>query len=159
MTLPDICTTLWFDRDGHVAAAFYCSLFEDAAIVDAVDHVTEDGSRPPPFMTRFHIRGQHYAALNGGPHYALTPACSISVTVDRQDEIDRLWQALLADGGSEMRCGWLTDRFGLSWQILPQQLTDLMRQTDRAAAGRVMAAMMQMVKLDIAGLEAASRGA
>lgn len=153
-----IRTYLWFDDNGHQAAAFYCSLFEDAGITEAIDHLREDGSAGPPLVTSFHLMGQHYAALNGGQHYSLSPACSISVNVDTQDEVDRLWDALLSDGGQELQCGWLTDRFGLSWQIVPQQLLDLMRQPDRAAAGRVMAAMMQMVKLDIAGLEAAARG-
>lgn len=157
MAQHDIRTYLWFDDNGHEAADFYCSLFDDAAITDAVDHLREDGSVGPPLITSFHLMGQHYAAMNGGPHYLLSPACSISVTVDTQAEVDRLWHALLSDGGHELQCGWLTDRFGLSWQIVPQQLLDLMRQPDRAAAGRVMAAMMKMVKLDIATLEAAAR--
>ena len=157
MDKNDIRTFLWFDGNGHDAAAFYCGLFDDAAITVAVDHLTEDAASPPPLVTYFHLQGQRYAALNGGPHYTLSPACSISVTVDTQADVDRLWTALLANGGKEMQCGWLTDRFGLSWQIVPQQLLELMRQPDRDAAARVMSAMMAMVKLDIAALEAAAR--
>lgn len=156
MAHHDIRTFLWFNDNGHTAAAFYCSLFDDAAVTDAMNHLRDDGTAGPPLVTSFHLNGQHYAALNGGPHYTLTPACSISVTVDTQAEVDRLWTALLSGGGKESQCGWLTDRFGLSWQIVPRQLLTLMAQPDRAAAGRVMAAMMQMVKLDIATLQAAS---
>ena len=99
--------------------------------------------------------GQYFVAMNGGPHYTLTPAASIFALVDTQAEVDRLWTALLADGGQESRCGWLTDRFGLSWQIIPRALTRLM-QSD--TSGRVIQAMMGMVKLDIAALEAAAKG-
>ncbi len=106
-------------------------------------------------MVAFTLMGQQYLAMNGGPHYRLTPAVSISVHVDTQDEVDRLWTALLAEGGVESRCGWLTDRFGLSWQIIPRALPRLLQTK---AAPRVLQAMMAMVKLDIAALEAAAAG-
>ncbi len=99
------------------------------------------------------LLGQHYWGLNGGPHYKLSPATSITVTVDTQAEVDRLRSALLADVGLENRCGWLTDRFGLSWQIFPRALPRLL-QAD--TSGRVMQAMVGMIKLDIAALEAAA---
>ena len=153
-----IATCLWFDGNGHAAARFYCTLFHDAEITDVSYQMNPDGSRGAPLVTAFTLLGQRYQALDGGPHYTLSPACSISVTVDGQAEVDRLWDALLADGGTESRCGWLTDRFGLSWQIIPQQLYTLISLPDRAAAGRAIAAMMGMVKLDVATLEAAARG-
>ena len=147
MATPDIATCLWFDGQGRAAADFYVSLFEHA-------HLGETNG----LMTPFHLNGQSFLALDGGPQFTLSPACSISVTVDGQEEVDRLWEALLADGGSEARCGWLTDRFGLSWQIVPKQLVALMSDPDPAAAARVRDAMLQMVKIEVAGLEAAHRG-
>ena len=103
----------------------------------------------------FNLAGQAYQAMNGGPHFTLSPAASIVVHLDIQAELDALWQALLADGGRPGRCGWLTDRFGLSWQIIPRALPRLLR-ADRSA--QVLAAMAGMIKLDIAGLEAAAGG-
>lgn len=97
--------------------------------------------------------------LNGGPHYRLNPAASIVVSTEDQAETDALWEKLTADGGEEGRCGWLTDRFGVSWQIVPKVLSTLLGAADRAAAGRAQQAMMAMKKLDIAALEAAFRGA
>ncbi len=97
-------------------------------------------------------------ALNGGTHFKLTEACSLVVQCDGQAEINRLWSALLADGGKEQQCGWLKDRYGLSWQIVPAALSSLMQGPDREASGRVMATLMQMVKLDVAALEAAYTG-
>jgi len=147
-------TCLWFEKDGEAAAAFYVSLLPDSR-VDSVHRPAPDA---PALVVNFTLMGVPYQILNGGPHYRLSPATSISVTTPDQAETDRLWSALLADGGQESRCGWLTDRFGLSWQIVPEALMRLMSQPDRAAAERVRAAMMAMVKLDVAALEAASRG-
>jgi predicted 3-demethylubiquinone-9 3-methyltransferase (glyoxalase superfamily) len=107
------------------------------------------------FIVEFTLMGQRFQAMNGGAQYRLTPAVSVSVLLDSQDEIDRLWAALLRDGGAANRCGWLTDRWGLSWQIVPRALPRLLA-TD--AAGPVLQAMMGMVKLDIAALEAAAAG-
>ena len=158
MTAPGLATCLWFDGQGHAAAHFYCTLFEDAAITGVTHQMRPDGSEGDPLITAFTLMGQHYLALDGGPHYALTPAVSISVTVPDQAEVDRLWTALLEGGGRESRCGWLTDRFGLSWQIIPRDLHALLTLPDRDAAARVMTAMMQMVKLDVAALQAAVAG-
>ena len=104
------------------------------------------------------LGGQRYSFLNGGPHYRLTPAASIEVHLDTQAEVDRLWEALM-QGGTAMRCGWLTDRFGVSWQIIPRVLIDLLLTSDAAVAQRVTQAMMAMVRLDGPALEAAARGA
>jgi predicted 3-demethylubiquinone-9 3-methyltransferase (glyoxalase superfamily) len=153
MTQPAISTCLWFDNQAEEAARLYCSLFENSEITE----VFYRGGDPKAgaFTVSFTLMGQKYWGLNGGPHFKLTPAVSITVYVDTQAEVDRLWTALLADGGEESRCGWLTDRFGLSWQILPRALPRLLK-TD--ANGRVMQAMMAMIKLDIAALEAAAAG-
>ena len=153
MTAPTISTCLWVDGRAEEAATLYCSLFEGAKITQ----IFRQGGDPKAeaFTVAFTLLGQDYWLLNGGPHYTLSPAVSITVNVDTQAEVNHLWSALLAGGGSESRCGWLTDGFGLSWQIIPRALPRLL-QSD--TSGRVMQAMMGMVKLDIAALEAAAEG-
>jgi predicted 3-demethylubiquinone-9 3-methyltransferase (glyoxalase superfamily) len=153
MPQPSISTCLWFDHQAEEAATLYCGLIPGSAIT----HIFRQRGDPlnRAFMVEFHLGGQSYQAMNGGPHYTLSPAASIVAQVDTQAEVDHLWASLLAQGGAENRCGWLTDRFGLSWQILPRALPRLL-QSD--PSGRVLVAMMGMVKIDIAGLEAAARG-
>ena len=112
----------------------------------------------PAVVVVFTLGGTPYQALNGGPQYRCSEAASISVLTADQAETDRLWSALTADGGREGRCAWLTDRYGLAWQIVPEALPRLLQHPDPAASGRVMAAMLKMGKIDIAGLEAAHRG-
>ncbi len=146
-------TCLWFDGGGEEAARFYVSLLPDSRI-EAISHRTPEGKA---LVVQFRLAGAPYMILNGGPHYKLNPAASISVLADTQGEIDRLWDALI-EGGEAMRCGWLTDRWGVSWQIVPRILPQMFDAPDRAAAGRAQAAMMEMVKLDIATLEAAFAG-
>lgn len=147
-------TCLWFDTQGEEAARFYVSLLPDSRI-DSVFRPTPDG---PPLVVEFTLAGTPYLVLNGGPQFRHTEAASISVRTKDQAETDRLWAALTADGGEENRCGWLKDRFGLSWQIVPEAFPRLLSDPDRAAADRAMQAMMKMIKLDIAALEAAFRG-
>lgn len=151
MPAPAISTCLWFDDQAEPAARLYCSLFDGAEITE----IFYKGGDPAAgaFTVAFTLMGQAYWGLNGGPHYRLSPAASISVHVDTQAEVDMLWEALL-EGGQESRCGWLTDRFGLSWQIIPRALPRLLKAD---ASRRVMQAMMGMVKLDIAALEAAAQ--
>ncbi len=151
-----VSTCLWFDDRAEEAVEFYCSLFPDARITRIVHNRDNDG-RPldSVLVVAFELMGQRFSALNGGPHYKLTEAVSIEVHCDTQAEIDRYWAAL-GDGGTELRCGWLTDRFGLTWQIVPRALFELASSDDPARAGRVLQAMMGMVKLDIAALEAAA---
>ena len=151
MPAPEISTCFWFDDQALQAAELYTSLFDDARITE-VFHKNGDPAQGA-FTVAFTLMGQRYWGLNGGPFYTATPAASITVYVDTQVEVDRLWAALLAGGGVESRCGWLTDRFGISWQIIPRALTRLLK-TD--ATGRVLQAMMDMVKLNIAALEAAA---
>jgi predicted 3-demethylubiquinone-9 3-methyltransferase (glyoxalase superfamily) len=147
-------TCLWFERDGHRAAAHYVSLLPDSRLETEVDPTSEEA----PLVVEFTLAGSPYMILTAGPHYRLTPAASISISTVDQAETDRLWTALLAGGGRESRCGWLVDRWGLSWQIVPEVLPRLLGSPDRAAAGRAHGAMMAMVKRDIATLEKAFDG-
>jgi len=158
--MPQITTCLWFDREAEAAAKFYCAIFPNAKITE-VSRYPENlpGDRAGEVLTvAFELDGKHFTGLNGGPQFTFSEAVSFQVDVNTQAELDRYWSALLADGGAESQCGWLKDRFGVSWQVVPTQLGKLMASPDRAAAGRVAAAMMQMVKLDIAALEAAAAG-
>lgn len=149
-------TCLAYNNNAEEAARFYVSLIPDSE----VETVFRPDPNGPALMAVFHLAGTPYQALNmGGWDQSLNDATSISVMTQDQEETDRLWNALLADGGKENQCGWLKDRFGLSWQIVPEALPRLLTSSDRAAAGRAMQAMMGMVKIDIAGLEKAFRGA
>lgn len=147
-------TCLWFDGNGLEAAEFYVSLLPDSRLESAF----RPGPGAPPLVVDFTLAGTPYQALNGGPTYTLSEAVSISVQTRDQAETDRLWNALTADGGAESRCGWLKDRFGLSWQIVPEILPKLLADPDREKSGRAMQAMLGMGKLDIAALEAAFHG-
>ena len=148
-------TCLWFAKGGAEAAEFYTGLIANSAVVGSFGR-TQDGA---PLMINFHLAGVPYQILNGGPTHALSPASSIAVTTEDQAETDRLWNALVADGGKESRCAWLVDRFGLSWQIVPKALPELLGGPDPEGAARATQAMMGMAKIDIAKLEAAYRGA
>ena len=144
-------TCLWFESRGREAAEFYVSLLPWSAI----DAVYPHGNPDDPMIVEFTLHGAPMMIMSAGPHYKLTPAASVSVLTKDQEETDRLWSALVADGGKDSRCGWLTDRWGVSWQIVPEALPRLLGAPDRAAAGRAQTAMMQMGKIDIAALEAA----
>ena len=149
-----VATCLWFDGNAEEAAGFYTSLIPDSRIT-SIMRLHPDG---PALIVGFTLGGAPFQALNGGPQYKFSEATSISVTTAGQEETDRLWAALMAGGGSESQCAWLKDRFGLSWQIVPEALPRLLGSPDRAAAGRAMQAMLGMRKIDIAALEAAFRG-
>jgi predicted 3-demethylubiquinone-9 3-methyltransferase (glyoxalase superfamily) len=146
---------LWFDSNAEEAVQFYVSIFEDSKITDVSRY--GDGMPLPKgtaMSINFQLDGRDFIALNGGPTYKLTPAFSIFVSVETQQEVDRLWERLTA-GGKEQPCGWLVDRFGLSWQIIPTTLMRLMLDPDRKKAGRVVQAMLQMKKIDIQRLKQA----
>lgn len=149
-----ISTCLWYDDNGEEAANFYVSLFPNSRIV-SVTHYGEGGMMPKglAMLTRFELDGVPFGALNGGTYYKLSEAASIVALCDTQDEIDRLWSSLTANGGAESRCGWLKDRFGLSWQIIPALLDEAIADPDRGA--RAMGAIMPMTKIDLATVEAA----
>jgi predicted 3-demethylubiquinone-9 3-methyltransferase (glyoxalase superfamily) len=149
---PKITPFLWFDSDAEDAAKMYTSIFENSRITDT----SRAGERV--MSVTFELSGQRLMALNGGPHYQLSPAFSLFVSVESQAELDRTWEALLAGGGKPTRCGWLVDRYGLSWQVIPTALIELMSDPDPGRAGRAVQAMMGMIKLDIAELERAAAG-
>jgi predicted 3-demethylubiquinone-9 3-methyltransferase (glyoxalase superfamily) len=160
MTNQKISPCLWFDGRSEEAAEFYVSVFPNSRI-DHVVRTTVDtpGSKAGEVvLVEFSIAGQSYQALNGGPHDQFNDAISLSVSCDDQAEVDRLWDALAADGGRPVQCGWLKDKFGVSWQIVPKALPRMLKSDDREAAKRAMSAMIQMVKIDVAELELAFNG-
>jgi predicted 3-demethylubiquinone-9 3-methyltransferase (glyoxalase superfamily) len=141
---------LWFNNNAKEAADYYCSIFKNSRIID----VSYEGKSEVVFSVSFELEGQAFHALNGGPYYSFTPAISLFVDCEAQDEVNTLWDKLIA-GGEPSRCGWLKDQFGLSWQIIPKQLRQLMRDPDPIKSKRVVDAMMQMIKIDIKTLEQA----
>ncbi|MER7578492.1 VOC family protein [Kitasatospora sp. NPDC097691] len=157
--MQNISTFLWFDDQAEEAAALYTSLFPDSRIT----RVTRYGEAGPgvagSVMTvDFELAGRPYVALNGGPEFTFTEAVSLQVECDDQQEVDELWGKLTAEGGQAGPCGWLKDRYGLSWQITPRVLLDLIGGEDRAKADRVMATMLRMQKLEIRPLLDAAEG-
>lgn len=145
-------TCLWFETGGLAAAKHYISLIPDSSIDTVLEHGRPEDD---PMVVEFTVAGAPMMILTAGSHYKLTPAASISVLTEDQAETDRLWGAL-TEGGEEMQCAWLTDRFGVSWQIVPRRLPELLADPDPERAGRAMQAMMVMKKIDIAALEAAA---
>ena len=154
-----LSTCLWFDDQAEAAVAFYVSLFPGSRII-ATKYCPEGGPRPAGSVLtiQFTLAGTEYLALNGGPHFAFTPAMSLVAYCDTREEVDALWQKL-TEGGEESPCGWLTDRFGVSWQVVPRLLLKLLDSTDPAASQRAFAAMLQMRKLDMAAMQQAYDGA
>ncbi|MCU1524957.1 MAG: hypothetical protein JWO18_1851 [Microbacteriaceae bacterium] len=154
--MQKISPFLWFDNEAEEAANFYVSVFENSEIRD-VSRYGEGAPVPAGTVmsVSFVLDGLEIQALNGGPQFSFTEAISLFVAAETQEEIDRLWDALTADGGEPGPCGWLKDRYGLSWQIMPPVLGELLADPDPARAGRVMQAMLTMGKIDIAGLQAA----
>jgi len=150
--MPTITPFLWFDNQLEDAVAFYTSVFGDSAVL------SDPGPAGEVMMASFRLAGQDFMGLNGGPMYAFTPAISLFVSCEGQDEVDYYWDRL-GEGGSPSRCGWLVDRFGLSWQIIPTALGRLMGDPDPERAARVMQAMLTMTKIEVAGLQAAYDGA
>ena len=154
--MQKITPCLWFDTDGEEAARFYTSVFPNSRIVD-VTHYGSAGPRPEgTVMTvEFELDGQTFVALNGGPEFTFSEAVSFQVSCENQEEVDFYWERL-AETGEEGPCGWLKDRFGLSWQIVPTALPKLLSDPDTERAQRVMAAMLEMKKIDIETLERAA---
>lgn len=158
--MPEIVTTLWFDGRSEEAAEFYCSVFPDSRIT-AVNRTPIDTPGPKAgdvVTVEFELDGRPYVGLDGGPGVEFTDAVSLEIRCRDQAEIDHYWHGLQAGGGREVQCGWLVDRYGVRWQVAPLRFYELWRSDDRAAAVRVFTAMSEMIKLDIAGLEAAARG-
>ena len=149
---------LWFDKEAEEAANFYCSIFKNSKVLN-VARYPEGGPAPAGsvMIVSFELEGMQFVALNAGPLFKFTEAISFAVTTENQKETDFLWSKLTADGGKESDCGWLKDKFGLSWQITPRALIELLSDQDTKKAARVMAAMMTMKKINIAELERAAQ--
>lgn len=156
--MQKITTFLWYDDQAEQAANQYVGLFDDSRVVDT-RYYGQAGPGPAGsvMMVVFELGGQRLMALNGGPHHRFTEAVSLYVDCADQAEVDRLWSSL-SEGGEEGPCGWLKDRYGLSWQIVPRRLPQLLADPDPAVAGRAMQAMMGMKKIDVAAVEAAAAG-
>jgi predicted 3-demethylubiquinone-9 3-methyltransferase (glyoxalase superfamily) len=157
--MSSISPCLWFDGKAEQAARYYVSLLPNSSIDAILPYTIETpGGAPGDVMAvEFTLAGQAYLALNGGPAFHFTPAMSLFVSCEDQAEVDRLWAAL-SEGGSPQRCGWITDRYGVSWQVAPAELAAMMKDGDAERARRVMQAMMQMVKLDLDELRRAYEG-
>ncbi len=161
---PKIVPCLWFDSQGEEAARFYTSVFPNSRI-GHISHYAEAGKevhgrQPGSVLTvAFELAGQSFTALNGGPHFKFNEAVSLQIMCDSQQEVDHYWNALSAGGPVEaQQCGWLKDRFGLSWQVVPKVMMEMLTAKDAAKVERAFAAMMEMKKLDIAALERAFNG-
>lgn len=155
-----ITPNLWFDGNAETAASFYTTLFPDSHI-DAVHRSPTDNpstKQGDVLVVQFTLANQPFTAINGGPQFSFTEAISFSIDCQSQEEVDYYWHHLISNGGAPGQCGWCKDRFGLSWQVIPKQLGELLSSSDRAGAERTMQAMLSMTKLEIAMLESAFRG-
>ncbi len=156
--MQKITPFLWFDTQAEEAAKLYTSLFKNSSIGKISRYPPGVPGQEGKVMTvEFKLDGQDFIALNGGPHYSFTPAVSMFIKCETQEEVDKLWDALSEDGKID-QCGWLKDKFGLSWQVVPNGLQELLQDKDPGRAQRAVTAMMQMKKLDIAALEEAAAG-
>ena len=153
--MKKITPFLWFDGKAEEAMNFYVSIFRNSK-VGSVTRYGEAGPGPKGTVmsATFQLDGQDFFALNGGPHFTFSPAVSFFVNCETQQEVDELWEKL-SEGGEKQRCGWLKDKYGLSWQIIPSALSEMLHEKDAAKSGRVMKAMLQMDKIDIKGLKQA----
>ncbi len=154
-----ITTNLWFDGQAEEAAEFYCSIFDNSRIVSKANYTeSSPGETGTVMVVEWELDGQRFVGINGGPEFQFSEAISLQINCDTQDEIDHYWDSLLADGGEEGPCGWLKDRYGLSWQVTPTGMDELFSDLDQSRADRAMKAMLQMRKLDIAALRDAADG-
>jgi predicted 3-demethylubiquinone-9 3-methyltransferase (glyoxalase superfamily) len=157
--MQKITTFLWFDKQAEEAAKFYCSVFKDSKILGITRHLEGSGVAKGEVLTvQFRLRDQEYVALNGGPHFKFTEAISLMINCKDQKEVDYYWEKLLAGGGQESACGWLKDRYGLSWQVTPTILLEMIADKDREKAQRAFDAMLQMRKIEIRKLKEAYDG-
>ncbi|KGM51126.1 3-demethylubiquinone-9 3-methyltransferase [Lysobacter concretionis Ko07 = DSM 16239] len=157
--MDKVSTWLWCNRDAEAMAAFYTGLIPDSRIVEVVRSPADypNGKAGDVLTVEFTLAGRSFCALNGGPEFTFSEAISLQISCEDQAEVDRYWHALSAHPGNE-QCGWVKDRYGLSWQIVPRRLTQLIADRDRARSKRVMEAMMSMKKIDLAELERAAQG-
>ena len=156
----NIVPCLWFNKNAEEAANFYAKSFPNSRVTAVHKSPTDypNGKAGDVLTVEFTVLGQPFVGLNGGPEFSFTEAVSFQVFTDTQEETDRYWNALVKNGGQESACSWCKDKFGLSWQIVPRVLMEAINDPDTASAKRAMEAMMQMVKIDIAKIEAARRG-
>ena len=156
--MPKITPNLWFDTESEEAAEFYTGIFPNSRIV-SVTQYTEGAPREAGMVmtVEFELDGQRFVAINGGPDFKFDEAISFEISCKDQEEIDYYWDRL-TDGGKEVQCGWLADRFGLAWQVVPEGMDEIFADPDKSRAERAMKAMLGMVKLDIAALRAAANG-
>lgn len=156
--MPSIVPNLWFDTEAEKAAAFYTSIFPNSRVLSTTRYTEAGPGEPGTVVTvEWELDGQRFVGINGGPEFSFTEAVSFQIDCKDQAEVDRYWERL-TDGGEEVQCGWLKDRFGLSWQIVPDGLVDLLNDPDSDRAARATEAMLAMKKLDIAALRAAADG-
>ena len=158
-TAQKITPFLWYDNQAEEAANFYVSIFKNSRILEVTRYGDAGpGPKGTVMVVSFELDGQKYTALNGGPRFKFDEAISFVISCETQEEVDYFWPKLTGDGGQESMCGWLKDKYGLSWQVTPVRLIELMKSDDAAKAQRVMQAMLQMRKIDIAILERAAEG-
>lgn len=156
--MPKIKPFLWFDTQAEEAAKFYCSIFKSSKIVNVARYgEAGPGPKGSAMTVAFQLDGQEFIALNGGPHFKFTEAISFTVDCKTQEEVDEYWKKL-TEGGQESQCGWLKDKYGLSWQIVPTALGEMLSDPDRQKAKRAMEAMLKMKKIDIGELKRAYEG-
>jgi predicted 3-demethylubiquinone-9 3-methyltransferase (glyoxalase superfamily) len=161
--MQKITPFLWYDDKAEEAANFYCSIFKNSKVGSVTRYEGEGAKasgRPEgsAMTVEFELEGQKFIGLNGGTHFKFTEAVSFSINCESQEEVDYFWDKLTADGGAESQCGWLKDKYGLSWQVVPSVLPELFKNKDPEKTKRVMKAMLQMKKIDIAILKQASEG-
>ena len=153
--MQKITPSLWFDTQAEEAANFYVSLLDNSEVTD-VQHLEGTPSGDNVALVFFKLAGMEFTAINGGPQFPFTEAVSFQISCKDQDEVDRLWSTLTANGGEEGQCGWLKDRFGLSWQVIPERMGELLSDPDAGRAQRALQAMLQMQKIEIKVLEDAA---
>jgi predicted 3-demethylubiquinone-9 3-methyltransferase (glyoxalase superfamily) len=154
--VPTIVPNLWFDGQAYEAAEFYTSIFPNSRITSTMAKTPDmPGPDAEHVVVDFELDGQRYTAINGGAQFPFTEAVSLLVDCDGQGEVDYYWDRLIADGGKEVQCGWLTDKYGLSWQVFPKQAQDLMTDPDEGRRQRATQAMLGMIKIDLAAMQAA----
>jgi predicted 3-demethylubiquinone-9 3-methyltransferase (glyoxalase superfamily) len=158
--MAKITPNLWFDGNAEEAATFYVSLLPDSRVENVYRSPADNPSTPAGavLIVAFTVAGQRFTAINGGPQFPFTEAVSFLIDCDDQAEVDRLWEVLTANGGSPGQCGWLKDRFGMSWQIVPAEMGEMMGSPDPEASRRAMEAMLQMTKIDLAAMRRAFKG-
>jgi predicted 3-demethylubiquinone-9 3-methyltransferase (glyoxalase superfamily) len=159
--MPQITPMLWFDKDAEEAAKFYCSVFKSSKILGITRNLEGGGgggAKGDVLTVQFRLGDQEYIGLNGGPHFKFTEAISLMIHCKDQKEVDYYWEKLIAGGGQESMCGWLKDKYGLSWQVTPTVLLEMISDKDRNKAQRAFSAMLQMRKIDIAKLKEAYGG-